>query len=134
MCPHANEIWADARFNGKVLSCHHHAWKFDRTTGDCIKDKPCKLAEFPVEIKDGELGPVAQIGMAVEPPRANSIKNSIADVKEPGVVHIRWAKLRGWLISRLCYSIPYAAATLSVFRASTTVRVRRNTPRPPESA
>ena len=55
MCPHAIKIWADARFDGKVLSFHHHEWEFDRTTGDCIKGKPCKLAEFPVEIKDGEL-------------------------------------------------------------------------------
>jgi nitrite reductase/ring-hydroxylating ferredoxin subunit len=55
MCPHANEIWADARYDGKVLSCHHYEWEFDRTTGDCIKGKPCKLAEFAVEIKDGEL-------------------------------------------------------------------------------
>jgi toluene monooxygenase system ferredoxin subunit len=39
----------------RFLSCHHHEWEFDRTTSDCIKGKPCKLAEFPVEIKDGEL-------------------------------------------------------------------------------
>ena len=55
MCPHANEICVDARFDGKVLSCRHHEWEFDRTTGDCIKGKPCKLAKFPVEIKDGEI-------------------------------------------------------------------------------
>lgn len=55
MCPHANEPLADARFDGKVLSCRHHEWEFAGTTGDCIKGQPCKLAEFRVEIKDGEI-------------------------------------------------------------------------------
>lgn len=41
MCPHANEPLADAKFDG--------------TTGDRIKGKPCKLAEFPIEIKGGEI-------------------------------------------------------------------------------
>jgi toluene monooxygenase system ferredoxin subunit len=55
MCPHANEPLADARFDGKTLLCRHHEWEFDGTTGNCIKGKPCKLAEYPVEIKDGEI-------------------------------------------------------------------------------
>lgn len=55
MCPHANEPLADARFDGKTLACRHHEWEFDGATGDCVKGKPCELAEYPVMIKNGEI-------------------------------------------------------------------------------
>jgi toluene monooxygenase system ferredoxin subunit len=55
MCPHANEPLADARFDGKVLACRHHDWEFDGETGQCVRGKACKLAEYPLQIKDGEI-------------------------------------------------------------------------------
>jgi toluene monooxygenase system ferredoxin subunit len=55
MCPHAKEPLADARFDGKVLECHHHDWQFDGTTGKCVKGKPCQLTEYPSRIEDGAL-------------------------------------------------------------------------------
>jgi toluene monooxygenase system ferredoxin subunit len=53
MCPHAKEPLADARFDGKVLECHHHDWQFDGNNGKCIKGKPCGLAEYPLKIEEG---------------------------------------------------------------------------------
>jgi toluene monooxygenase system ferredoxin subunit len=53
MCPHQKEPLADARFDGKILECHHHDWQFDGATGKCVKGKPCSLAEYPVKIEDG---------------------------------------------------------------------------------
>ena len=55
MCPHACEPLADARFNGSVLTCAHHDWEFDGISGDCIKGKPCSLAEYPLKIENGEV-------------------------------------------------------------------------------
>ncbi len=55
MCPHANEPLMDAFFDGKVISCRHHEWEFDATSGACIRGKPCKLAEYPLQISDGEI-------------------------------------------------------------------------------
>lgn len=51
MCPHDNEPLADARFDGKTLSCRHHDWAFDGITGQCVKGKPCYLAEYPLKIE-----------------------------------------------------------------------------------
>ncbi len=55
MCPHSYEPLADARFNGSVLTCAHHDWEFDGISGDCIKGKPCSLAEYPLKIENGEV-------------------------------------------------------------------------------
>ena len=55
MCPHSYEPLADARFNGKVLTCAHHDWEFDEASGDCIKGKACTLAEYPLKIENGEV-------------------------------------------------------------------------------
>lgn len=55
MCPHANEPLMDAFFNGKVIACRHHDWEFDGTTGTCIRGKPCRLAEYPLEIRGEEI-------------------------------------------------------------------------------
>lgn len=55
MCPHANEPLADARFDGKVLTCAHHDWTFNGSTGACIRPRPCTLAEYPLKIEGAEV-------------------------------------------------------------------------------
>ena len=55
MCPHSNEPLADARFDGKVLTCSHHDWAFNSSTGACIKGQHCTLAEYPLKIENGEV-------------------------------------------------------------------------------
>ncbi|QXP89687.1 Rieske 2Fe-2S domain-containing protein [Methylococcus capsulatus] len=54
MCPHAREPLADARFDGRTLTCAHHDWEFD-SDGGCIKGKRCTLAEYPLKIENGEV-------------------------------------------------------------------------------
>lgn len=54
MCPHAREPLADARFDGVLLTCRHHDWVFDGSTGVC-KQMPCRLAEYPLKIENGEV-------------------------------------------------------------------------------
>jgi toluene monooxygenase system ferredoxin subunit len=51
LCPHSREPLADARFDGKTLTCSHHDWAFNGATGACIKGKPCTLAEYPLKIE-----------------------------------------------------------------------------------
>ena len=55
MCPHSYEPLADARFNGKVLTCTHHDWEFNGESGACVKGQPCSLAEYPLKIENGEV-------------------------------------------------------------------------------
>lgn len=55
LCPHEKEPLADGRFDGQVLECRHHDWRFDGTTGKCLKGKPCQLAEYPSKIENGAL-------------------------------------------------------------------------------
>jgi toluene monooxygenase system ferredoxin subunit len=38
-----------------VLTCTHHDWEFSGESGDCIKGKPCALAEYPLKIENGEV-------------------------------------------------------------------------------
>jgi toluene monooxygenase system ferredoxin subunit len=55
LCPHFKEPLADARFDGKILTCAHHDWAFEGATGACIKGKPCTLAEYPLKIEGEEV-------------------------------------------------------------------------------
>jgi toluene monooxygenase system ferredoxin subunit len=55
LCPHFREPLADARFDGKTLTCSHHDWAFAGVTGACIKGQPCTLAEYPLKIEGGEV-------------------------------------------------------------------------------
>ena len=35
-CPHADMPLSDAAFDGKIVSCPHHQWGFDCTSGKCV--------------------------------------------------------------------------------------------------
>ncbi len=35
-CPHADVPLDDATFNGKVVTCPHHQWGFDSSSGKCV--------------------------------------------------------------------------------------------------
>ncbi len=35
-CPHADMPLNDATFNGQVVTCPHHQWGFDGTSGKCV--------------------------------------------------------------------------------------------------
>ncbi len=51
LCPHALEPLSDARFDGDVLVCPYHKWTFDGATGNCVRGRKCRLAEYPLEIR-----------------------------------------------------------------------------------
>ena len=62
-CPHAREPLVDARFDGDRLVCPHHDWVFDGHSGKCLKGKPCRLAEYPLKVEDGDI----LVDVSVEP-------------------------------------------------------------------
>ena len=35
-CPHADMPLNDATFNGQTVTCPHHQWGFDSTSGKCV--------------------------------------------------------------------------------------------------
>jgi toluene monooxygenase system ferredoxin subunit len=35
-CPHADVPLNESSFNGKVVTCLHHQWGFDATSGKCV--------------------------------------------------------------------------------------------------
>ena len=35
-CPHADMPLNDATFNGQIVTCPHHQWGFDSTSGKCV--------------------------------------------------------------------------------------------------
>jgi toluene monooxygenase system ferredoxin subunit len=35
-CPHADMPLNEATFNGQVVTCPHHQWGFDSTSGKCV--------------------------------------------------------------------------------------------------
>jgi len=53
ICPHAGELLIDARFDGHSLTCRAHDWIFDAASGQCTYGRPCTLAEYEHEIRDG---------------------------------------------------------------------------------
>lgn len=54
LCPHQEASLAEAPFDGRVITCPHHAWKFDGTTGACVSGQICDpLKEFAMKIEDG---------------------------------------------------------------------------------
>ncbi len=35
-CPHSDMPLSDAAFDGKIVTCPHHQWGFDCTSGKCV--------------------------------------------------------------------------------------------------
>jgi toluene monooxygenase system ferredoxin subunit len=62
-CPHADMPLGDAAFDGKTLTCVHHKWGFDCTSGKCVTHLVRNaLFPYPLRVEDGEIqvdvGPV----------------------------------------------------------------------------
>lgn len=54
LCPHNESSLAEATFDGTRLTCPHHAWKFDGTSGACVSGQTCDpIKSAPVKIEDG---------------------------------------------------------------------------------
>ncbi len=52
MCPHQDIPLVEGRFDGKILTCRAHPWKFDVLTGKGISPQGCAIATYPVECRD----------------------------------------------------------------------------------
>jgi toluene monooxygenase system ferredoxin subunit len=62
-CPHADMPLNDATFNGKTLTCVHHQWGFDCTSGKCVTHLVRNtLFPYPLRVEGDEIqvdvGPV----------------------------------------------------------------------------
>jgi toluene monooxygenase system ferredoxin subunit len=55
LCPHQRNSLDDADFDGEVITCAGHLWEFDARTGAGINPATACLAEYPTEVRDGEL-------------------------------------------------------------------------------
>jgi toluene monooxygenase system ferredoxin subunit len=53
VCPHANTPLNEADFDGTVLTCPLHHWKWDLNTGAPIHEHALQLAEYKVKVEDG---------------------------------------------------------------------------------
>jgi toluene monooxygenase system ferredoxin subunit len=54
-CPHQGMALVSGDFDGRYLSCSAHAWRFDLATGRGINPASCRLAGFPVTIRDQQI-------------------------------------------------------------------------------
>jgi toluene monooxygenase system ferredoxin subunit len=55
-CPDADVPLNDAKFNGKIITCPHHHWGFDCTSGECVTHTTTKaLHPYPVSIEGDEV-------------------------------------------------------------------------------
>lgn len=54
LCPHDESSLVEATFDGSQLTCPHHRWRFDGTTGECVSGQKCSpIKEFALKIEDG---------------------------------------------------------------------------------
>jgi toluene monooxygenase system ferredoxin subunit len=55
-CPHADMPLNDATFNGTTLTCVHHQWGFDCTSGKCVTHLVRNaLHPYPLRVKGDEI-------------------------------------------------------------------------------
>ena len=55
-CPDADVPFGDAKFDGKIITCPHHHWGFDCTSGKCVTHTtPKVLYPYPVRIEGDEI-------------------------------------------------------------------------------
>lgn len=54
LCPDQEASLSGAPFDGRVLTCPHHGWRFDGATGACVSGQTCDpIREAPLRIEDG---------------------------------------------------------------------------------
>lgn len=54
LCPHDESSLAEATFDGARLTCPHHGWTFEGTSGRCLSGQTCDpIRSAPIRIEDG---------------------------------------------------------------------------------
>jgi toluene monooxygenase system ferredoxin subunit len=55
-CPHADMPLDEATFNGKTVTCVHHRWGFDSTSGKCVTHLVRNaLHPYPLRVEGDEI-------------------------------------------------------------------------------
>jgi toluene monooxygenase system ferredoxin subunit len=55
-CPDADVPLTDAKFDGKIITCPHHHWGFDCTSGKCVTHATQKILHpYPVRTEGDEI-------------------------------------------------------------------------------
>jgi len=55
-CPHADVPLTDATFDGKKVTCPHHQWGFDATSGKCVTHiVRNELHPYPLRLEGDEI-------------------------------------------------------------------------------
>jgi toluene monooxygenase system ferredoxin subunit len=68
VCPHQENTLEDADLDDGVITCPAHLWEFRADSGAGINPATTRLAEYPTEVRDGDL--------FVQPPRDGQRKDS----------------------------------------------------------
>ncbi|PWR17872.1 2Fe-2S ferredoxin [Zavarzinia compransoris] len=55
LCPHQDISLAEGSFENGVLTCRAHLWQFDSRSGDGLNPSDCRLARYPVRVRDGKV-------------------------------------------------------------------------------
>ncbi len=51
LCPHQEVDLVDGEYDGKIITCTAHLWKFDSATGEGLNPTFCKISEYPLRIE-----------------------------------------------------------------------------------
>ncbi len=54
-CPHQQLPLADGDFDGRLIVCAAHKWRFDAETGEGMHPIRCNLTAYPLRIEDDEI-------------------------------------------------------------------------------
>ena len=65
-CPHAAGNLSGGDLSGEVVSCPHHHWKFDLSTGLCPDTPQARVRCYPAKVRDG----VVWVDLPERPPRS----------------------------------------------------------------
>jgi toluene monooxygenase system ferredoxin subunit len=55
LCPHQEAPITESPFDGRVLVCEHHGWRFDGETGACVSGQRCQLKALPLRIEGDDV-------------------------------------------------------------------------------
>ena len=63
-CAHQGSSLAQGKFEGKVVTCRSHGWRYDVTTGYLTSSPGFGVASYPVKVVDGKI----MVALAALPP------------------------------------------------------------------
>jgi nitrite reductase/ring-hydroxylating ferredoxin subunit len=54
-CAHQGSSLAAGKFDGKIVTCRSHGWRYDVTTGKLTFDPHFGVASYPVQVVEGKI-------------------------------------------------------------------------------